>query len=296
MSRSDRTSIIRAAGGLIVRGDTTAAAELVVVHRPEYDDWSIPKGKHDPGESSPECAIREVWEETGYQGRIVGSAGTTRYRVRGKPKEVDYFLMRPYRSAEFRPNDEVDEVRWVTLREASRILTYDFDRELVSDLDLDQAVSATTVHLVRHAAAGDRSRWEPPDPERPLTPRGFAQAKALACELAEVGVSRIVTSPYVRCVQTVDPLADQIGLEVEPSGDLAEGAGPRELDRLLKEASGSTTVLCTHGDVIPALLERLRWSGVRFQSPYACQKGSTWVIGHDGTAFTDATYVPPPDI
>lgn len=267
---------------------------MVVVHRPGYDDWSIPKGKHDPGESSSECALREVREETGYQARIVAPAGTTRYRVRGKPKEVDYFLMRPYRSAGFRPNDEVDEVRWVTLREAGQMLTYDFDRELAADVDPEQAVSATTLHVVRHAAAGDRSRWEAPDPERPLTPKGFAQAKALACELAEVGVSRILTSPYVRCVQTVDPLADQIGLEVEPSGELAEGAGPREIDRLLSGTGGNTTVLCSHGDVIPALLERLRWMGVRFQSPYACQKGSTWVIGHDGQAFTDATYVPPP--
>lgn len=296
MSRKDGTPTIRAAGGLVVRGDDPSTAELVVVHRPEYDDWSIPKGKHDPGESSAACAVREVWEETGYRCRIVGPAGTTRYQVRGKPKEVDYFAMRPYRSEVFDPDHEVDQIRWVTLEEAMSLLTYDFDRELVSELPLQEFLSCTTLHLVRHAAAGDRSRWEGPDVERPLTEKGAAQSKTIAEELTGVGIGRVLTSPYVRCVETVAPLGEQIGIEVEANDDLAEGAGPKEIDRLLEAAGGADIVLCSHGDVIPALLERLQWMGVPFPDHQPCKKASTWVIGHDGTDFTDATYVPPPAI
>lgn len=295
MSRNSSTKI-RAAGGLIVRGDSPDTAELLLVHRPEYDDWSLPKGKHDRGESSSDCAVREVWEETGFRCRIVDEAGVTRYRVRDKPKEVDYFLMRPYRSTEFRPNHEVDAVSWVSVGQALGMLTYDFDRELVSALSVEAAVAHTTVHLVRHAKAGNREGWEGPDRERPLTTKGLAQSKALAGELSEVGVTRILTSPYLRCVQTVEPLADHAGVAVESTDHLAEGAGPTEIDRLMEEMSRSTVVLCSHGDVIPAVLERLEWMGVRFMSPYKCKKGSTWVVGYDGQAFIQARYVRPPTV
>jgi broad specificity phosphatase PhoE/ADP-ribose pyrophosphatase YjhB (NUDIX family) len=294
VNRPNHSPTIRAAGGLVIRGDTPATAEVIVVHRPRYDDWSIPKGKHDRGETSQECAVREVEEETGYRGRIIGTAGTTRYRARGRPKQVDYFLMRPFRSSGFRPDDEVDEMRWVTPEEALGLLTYDFDRELIESLPLDLALSHTTIHLVRHSAAGARSRWEGPDAERPLTSKGLAQSKALADELGDVGIGRILTSPYVRCVETVAPLGESTGLDLELSDDLAEGAGPGQIDRLLEEVSGSTVVLCSHGDVIPALLERLQRMGTRFLSPYVSKKGSTWVVGHDGTSFTEAVYVPPP--
>lgn len=269
---------------------------MVVVHRPRYDDWSIPKGKHDPGESSAACAVREVEEETGYACRIVGDAGTTRYRSRGRPKRVYYYLMRPYRAGAFQPDEEVDEIRWVAPAEAVRLLTYDFDREMIERLPPAEALAHTTLHLLRHAPAGDRSRWEGPDVDRPLTTDGHAQAKALAEGLGDVGVSRILTSPYVRCVQSVAPLAESTGRKLELNDDLAEGGGARELDRILEEVAGQTAVVCSHGDIIPALLERLQRMGIRFLSPYRCQKGSTWVLGHDGSRFTEARYVPPPAV
>lgn len=294
MSDGGSPGLIRAAGGLIVRGERIDHAEMVVVHRPRYDDWTLPKGKEDAGETPPECAVREVVEETGLRSRIVGHAGTARYRADGSPKQVEYYLMRPYRFVGFEPNDEVDEVRWIPLAEAPSLLTYDFDRELVGEVNLQGMLSYTDMHLVRHGAAGDRSEWSAPDHLRPLTDKGFGQARALADQLEGIGITRIVTSPYVRCVQTVEPLAERLGIEVETSDALAEGADQRQIADLIDEVAGTSVVLSSHGDVIPAMLQRLQWMGVEFLSPFQCKKGSTWVVGHDGLGFDEAVYLGPP--
>lgn len=277
-----------------MRGEDASRAEVALVHRPRYDDWTLPKGKEDPGESPPDCALREVEEETGYRARIVGHAGTARYSVPEGPKQVEYYLMRPIRFHGFAPNEEVDDLEWVPPAEAGRMFTYEFDRTLLEEIDLQDVLMTTTVHIVRHGAAGDRSEWEGPDHERPLTEKGFAQAEALKGELAGIGVARILSSPYVRCTQTVEPLAEAIGVEMETTDALAEGAGQREIADLIDEVAGSTVVLSSHGDVIPAMLQRLQWMGVEFLSPFACKKGSTWVVGHDGLGYDEALYIPPP--
>jgi 8-oxo-dGTP diphosphatase len=122
---------VLAAGGLVrrTRGGPT---EIAVVHRPKYDDWSLPKGKLDPGEDFEQAALREVEEETGIRARVVGEVGETTYRDgKGRSKLVRYYEMAPEDEDDFEPNDEVDELRWVPVEEAAGVLTYDFDRELV---------------------------------------------------------------------------------------------------------------------------------------------------------------------
>jgi 8-oxo-dGTP diphosphatase len=118
---------VLAAGGLVMRDGRVA-----IVHRPRYDDWSLPKGKLDAGESLEEAALREVEEETGLKCRLGEALGDASYRDRkDRAKLVRYFEMEPT-GGEFSPNDEVDELRWLTLEEAQDELTYDFDRELVA--------------------------------------------------------------------------------------------------------------------------------------------------------------------
>jgi len=118
---------VLAAGGLVLR-----EGRIAIVHRPRYDDWSLPKGKLDDGESFEDAALREVEEETGLTCRLVTHLGDTSYRDRkDRAKLVRYFEMEPT-SGEFAPNDEVDELRWLTPEEALGELSYEFDRELVS--------------------------------------------------------------------------------------------------------------------------------------------------------------------
>lgn len=118
--------MIQAAGGVVRRDD-----RILLVHRPRYDDWSLPKGKLDPGESSDEAALREVEEETGLRCHLGRELPSIEYHDRrGRPKQVRYWEMHP-ESGEFVPNDEVDEVRWVTTAEARELLTYDRDREVL---------------------------------------------------------------------------------------------------------------------------------------------------------------------
>jgi len=128
-------SHVRAAGGVVTRESADGSVEVLVVHRPRYDDWSLPKGKLDPGESFEDAAVREVEEETAVRPRLGQELATIRYTDRhGRPKVVRYWQMTVATTGAFTPNDEVDEIRWVPVGEAAGLLTYDADRQLVAAL------------------------------------------------------------------------------------------------------------------------------------------------------------------
>jgi 8-oxo-dGTP diphosphatase len=118
---------VRAAGGVLVRAD----GQVALIHRPKYDDWSLPKGKLEQGEEWEEAAAREVWEETGIRVALREELSPVEYTdPKGRPKTVRYWRMEPL-EGEFVPNSEVDELRWMPAHEAAQCLTYDHDRELV---------------------------------------------------------------------------------------------------------------------------------------------------------------------
>jgi len=134
---ADGVKAVRAAGGLVRRAGPDGSRQVLLVHRPRYDDWSLPKGKSDPGETGEATALREVEEETGLRCRLVEEVDTVRYEDRyGRPKTVRYWLMEPLEPpGSFTPNDEVDEVRWCSVAEAVKLVSYDHDRELVKWLE-----------------------------------------------------------------------------------------------------------------------------------------------------------------
>jgi 8-oxo-dGTP diphosphatase len=127
------TEVVRAAGGIVTRQRPDGGHELLLVHRPKYDDWSLPKGKAEPGESDEACALREVEEEAGLVCELHEQVAVTEYDdSRGRPKRVRYFAMTPRPGSVAKPRNEVDEVRWLTLTDAIALLTYARDRELVA--------------------------------------------------------------------------------------------------------------------------------------------------------------------
>lgn len=290
------TKTVLAAGGVVLRKTQKGNLRVLVAHRPGYKDWSLPKGKTDPGETLEETAVREVLEETGFHCRIVAPLETTRYRVGRGIKEVAWFAMRPLPdSPGFKKNSEVDQVRWVSRTESKKLLDYDLDRSLILNHDLKKIAETGTIHFVRHGAAGDRDKWSKEDRVRPLTKKGRRQAASLAENLKSRQIERIFSSPFLRCIETVQPLADAIGAKVEVVEALAEGPDVDAAYQLIHEIAGTNAVLCSHGDVIPATINRLMWLGLTLHSPFYCSKGSVWEIAIDQGRYADAVYVPPPN-
>jgi 8-oxo-dGTP diphosphatase len=129
------SDVVRAAGGVVAPAVPHGVLELLIVHRPRYDDWTLPKGKAEPGESDEECALREVEEETSLVCTLGDEVAVTRYEdARGRPKRVRYFWMTPDEGSEASPQNEVDAVHWVTLDGALEALSYARDREVVRRL------------------------------------------------------------------------------------------------------------------------------------------------------------------
>jgi 8-oxo-dGTP diphosphatase len=243
--------------------------EVAVVHRPKYDDWSWAKGKLDPGEDWPVAAVRETFEETALEvrlGRPLPSAMYTVLDGSGVPacKEVRYWTAEVV-GGTGRPQNEIDEVRWLDVAAASDLLHYARDREQLRALvrsDKNRSLTTWPLALIRHAHAHPRGSWRGDDQERPLDGRGAAQAAAMAPLLAAYGVRRLVSSPAVRCADTLRPYALFLDLPIRVKEDLSEEGyeadpkrAPRHLQRLLER--GRPAAVCSHGPVMPDLLEIL---------------------------------------
>lgn len=284
---------VRAAGGVVLRAGTNGVPEVLVVHRPSYDDWSLPKGKLDPGESWHEAAVREVWEETGVTARLGVELPSTHYHDRiGRTKQVRWWTMPMLRDDHREPDGEVDEQRWVPAEEVQDLLSYDDDRRLVRQAL--EAIDHVTVLVVRHAHAGQRGKGPDDDRLRGLSSRGRRQAEGLVTLLAPWHVTRLVTSPLTRCVETLEPLARATDLELVLDDRLAEGSSPAAVLSLVSSAAPGT-VVCTHGDLVSALVAGLANDGVVSADERRWAKGSTWAIRHDGDGRSvAASYLPPP--
>ena len=152
----------------------------------------------------------------------------------------------------------------------------------------------TALYLVRHAHAGDRSDFDGPDRQRPLSSRGWRQAEGLRDALADAGITRLVASPFVRCIQTLEPLAAKLGVPVEPDERLEEGAGARGALELAGALRAAPAAFCSHGDVIPDILDELLRRGLELRDELRWQKASAWVLAWDGDRLATGRYLPPP--
>jgi 8-oxo-dGTP diphosphatase len=151
-----------------------------------------------------------------------------------------------------------------------------------------------TSYLIRHAKAGDREDWQGDDRLRPLTRSGRKQAEALVEILNDYPIEEILSSGYLRCVQTVEPLATARQRPIETTGELEEGAGGESVVRLVERLKGKSVALCTHGDVVEEFLEMLIERGLLTRARASNEKGGTWVLQENNGTVTGATYLPAP--
>ncbi|WP_020671132.1 NUDIX hydrolase [Amycolatopsis nigrescens] len=302
---------VRAAGAVLWRRDGEGRLEIAVVHRPRYDDWSLPKGKLDNGETLAAAAVREVAEETGFPAVLGRHLGRIGYPVPGRdggtvPKTVDYFAARAG-AGEFEPNDEVDELRWLAPERAESLLSRETDVRVLRTFCACPP-ELSTLLLVRHAKAGKRDEWNGDDDLRPLAAAGFRQAGAVRRMAALFGPDRVFSAPRLRCVQTVQGVAEDIGGEVRHERLFSEEGYWQDpvlgLARLLAiVAGGGTPVICSQGAVIPDVVSTLAdRDGVVLpgtKSPaVSSKKGSLWLLSFlppadgQGPRLADAAYFP----
>jgi 8-oxo-dGTP diphosphatase len=258
---------VRAAGAVVTRKH----GQVLLVHRPKYDDWSFPKGKLDRGEHVVTAAVREVAEETGLDIRLGPALSSQRYlQSNGRWKTVEYWTGRVVGSDDvsgYQPNDEIDAVEWVEWSAAMARLTYPYDRETLTEArPLRRKTRALVV--LRHGKARSREAWKKDDRLRPLLQVGLSQAQHLVPLLAAFDVTSAHTSSSTRCVQTVTPYVDATGWPVKLYDELSEEDATADgvvdvVDALLD--AGESTVLCTHRPVLPTVFDALGVPDVRLE-------------------------------
>jgi 8-oxo-(d)GTP phosphatase len=302
---------IFAAGAVLWRPcDTESSADdplVAVVHRPRYDDWSLPKGKVDPGETEPVTAVREVEEETGFISELGRRLAAVSYPVElGSrsggdielgTKKVRYWTARAI-GGEFAPNSEVDQLVWLPAKEAMKRLQYAYDRKVLRRF-VEHPADTRTVIIVRHGTAGTKARYKGDDAKRPLDKRGRAQAESLVGQLLAFGATSVHAAPRVRCFQTVEPLAEELGVTITDEPTLTEEAYADDRraarHRMLDIAKcDGTPVICTQGRVIPDLIAW--WCDRDGVCPDKSRnrKASTWVLSFAGDKLVAADHIGSP--
>ena len=291
--RTDFQPTIWAAGAVVYRMRNNKP-EFLLVHRPRYDDWSLPKGKLDRGERFAECAEREVAEECGAIGNLHRHLGTVGYRTgAGNYKAIRYWMLEAEKQ-KFKPGSEVDRVRWFRYKKAERKATYTRDGELLrAAMGLVKGRKEGRVFLVRHAHAGDKRKWKRADAVRPISPKGHEQVEDLTSRLLRTPLNAIISSPFLRCEQTVHTLGIRLGLDIKKSKKLLREATPDDVLALIAKYKSRRVVLCTHGETIGPLIERLAADpDVDLKGPIEWPKGSTWVLTTKRGKVTAARFVP----
>jgi 8-oxo-dGTP diphosphatase len=273
----------------VTRGD-----HVLLVHRPRFDDWSLPKGKLKRGEHPLAAAVREVHEET----RVWGVPGirlpTATYQVwSGQSlvdKQVDWWAMTVAEDDQAAPDpftasDEVDGLAWLPVAQALETLTYARDRQVVSAY-ADLPALSRPVLLLRHASVVDERQWPGPDADRPLDPAGEEQAATLARLLPLIGPTRLVCAPPVRCRQTLAGLAQELAIEVEIEQRLDDSGDPATAAAALQSLAGDTaTVVCSQGWIIAAAVARLTG---RPERDHVVAKGDGLVLSFSGDTVVAA--------
>lgn len=275
--------MIRAAGALLWRENSQLEIEIALIHRPRYGDWSLPKGKVDDGETTLQCAYREVFEETGVKAQFTRELGSVEYQESGESKRVKYWAAKaPLSSQQFIVNEEVDEIRWLTPVDATTLASHDSDKSIIENF-ISQEPRTDTLIILRHTKALERGDWDDLDSKRTLDEKGLQQAANLITHLAPFAIDEIYSSDYLRCVQTVSPLADVRNLRITEIPNLNEENFEIDPERSISFANAvkqdeKNILICSHNPVIPTMLRGILNTKLKNKDLIKLEPGDAWIV------------------
>lgn len=268
MSPSAAASSSVLAAGAVCWRETTRGVEILLVYRTQHRDTSLPKGKVDPGETLPETAVREIAEETGLVVTLGPPLGVVEYALpNGRDKVVYYWAAEvsdlAIANSTFAANDEIESLHWMSPADARATLSYPHDVDIVdrfAELHTQGRARTFAIIALRHGKATPAEHWDGPDATRPLLQRGIDQALSVAHGIAAYRPAKLLSSPAERCRQTIAPTARVTGLDVKEKVEISQDAYQSDGAAVTKIIAvrlrkGVTTVLCSHGPVLPQIID-----------------------------------------
>ncbi|MEN9324433.1 MAG: hypothetical protein RL414_187 [Actinomycetota bacterium] len=292
---------VLAAGAVVWRKAKKGGVEILLIHRPRYDDWSLPKGKVENAELQISCAYREVLEETGMDVVMGPFLGHSEYTVTEGLKRVSYWAAKIKDSSQtFVANSEADEARWVNFEEAECLATQSAEKDIIQRF-AEAPYDANALILLRHAKAISRDEWQGGDEDRPLATTGVLQANRMLSVYQVFGIDEIFSSDAIRCYDTVNPMAKALGLNIKLKKSLSERIFEQDKSRALgkfKEiiTEKSQVLVCSHNPILPRVLEKmLKKSKLHFEIE-KLHPGEAWVVFHYKKEIAQVDRVPSPII
>lgn len=276
---------IHAAGAVLWRQDGDDDPLIALVHRPRYDDWSLPKGKLEHGESHIGAAFREVLEETGVTAVFGPYLGEVAYEAEGTIKVVRYWSAQASQIPYIRPNPlEVDAVEWLSISQARERITHEGDLSILNYF-VEIGIGTTALVLLRHAKAIQRLDWQGDDGDRPLDSYGQKQSARLLTQYFPYQIMEIHSSAALRCLQTVEPLARSLQLNITISEELGEYGYSRDSKTSLTYVrdvieEGTAAIICSHNPILPKLMRKLIGKKNFKDLSWNLNPGESWVLHH----------------
>ena len=255
------SATILAAGAVLWRKGEKKKIEVLIIHRPKYDDWTFPKGKAEIGEPLIACAYREVLEETNIETAFGPYLGEVEYLTNDGKKKVSFWSAKVIKEKEFNSNAEVDQLKWVEVTKVKELLTLDTDRKILEQF-LRIEPDTKPLVLLRHAKAVTRDEWQGEDDDRPLDSYGQNQAKRLLAMYQVFNLEQIHSSDAVRCYDTVVAIAKGLSIKLEVTGKLSESTFKKDKEKAFDYAKdlmklNESILLCSHNPILPKILNKL---------------------------------------
>jgi 8-oxo-dGTP diphosphatase len=255
------SATILAAGAVLWRRGEKKKIEVLIIHRPKYDDWTFPKGKAEIGEPLIACAYREVLEETNIETAFGPYLGEVEYLTNDGKKKVSFWSAKVIKEKEFNSNAEVDQLKWIEVTKVKELLTLDTDRKILEQF-LRIEPDTKPLVLLRHAKAVTRDEWQGEDDDRPLDSYGQNQAKRLLAMYQVFNLEQIHSSDAVRCYDTVVAIAKSLNIKLEVTGKLSESTFKKDKEKAFDYAKdlmklNESVLLCSHNPILPKMLNKL---------------------------------------